>query len=532
MRREKGEANNRSSGLGTAEEESVSNSRSTEIGHGTPWATEVLPRRASRASASQTRRWPSTGEISLANESDSNMGSETIVLKIRWIGVVLGLLWVNLAPSSEHRWTLNGILLLGLGYALWDTWTTMRGWKLIQRYPLIISLLEAIFIGLLCYYDAGLRSPFRYYYLLSLIICALRYRPLVTYVTFGLHSASYGMLYLLRSWGETPAGEFLLGLVLMGWVAWAADALASWLKETGERLRRLNAELEKERSSLEARVQERTRQLQEAQASLLHQEKMAAFGLLAAGIAHEVGNPLACISSLVQLLQRRVQDTQVQEKLALVNEQLQRIQAIVRELVDFSRPASRERVWTRVETIVQQALNIAKYYKRTRGKTITTDLASDLPAIYVVQDQLVQALLNLVLNAIDATSLGGRISIRAHVTGDELRICVCDDGPGIPLEDQARLFQPYFTTKPHGTGLGLFVTQRLVQEHQGHVSFHSQPGQTEFCIHLPLSAITNHDPTNGQAALLTTWERRHGTEIHEFHPRGQQSANCPGAYCG
>lgn len=467
------------------------------------------------------------------------MGPETIVLKIRWIGVVLGLLWVNLAPTLAHRAMLNGILLLGLGYALWDTWATMRGWRLAQRYPLIISLLEAMFIGLLCYYDAGVHSPFRYYYLLSLIICALRYEPLVTYVTFGLHSASFGVLYLARSWGETDARELLLGLVLMGWVSWAADALASWLKETGERLRRLNAELERERQTLEARVGERTRQLQEAQASLLHQEKMAAFGLLAAGIAHEVGNPLASISSMVQLLQRRLADAAIrlrspgpgglsssadgehdgvalpayaaltkdmQDKLALVNEQLQRIQTILRELIDFSRPASRERIWTNVETIVHQALNIAKYYKRTRGKTITTELSVDLPGIYVVQDQLVQAVLNLVLNAIDATPPGGHITIAAAIEDGELRLRVRDDGPGIRPEDQARLFQPYFTTKPHGTGLGLFVTKRLVEEHQGRVSFRSAPGQTEFCIALPLEAITaslssSHPPRGDGASV-------------------------------
>jgi hypothetical protein len=133
---------------------------------------------------------------SLNQQPRGTMGPETIVLKIRWIGVVLGLLWVNLAPTLAYRAMLNGILLLGLAYALWDTWATLRGWMLAQRYPLVISLLEALFIGVLCYYDAGVHSPFRYYYLLSLIICALRYEPVVTYVTFGLHSASFGVLYL------------------------------------------------------------------------------------------------------------------------------------------------------------------------------------------------------------------------------------------------------------------------------------------------------------------------------------------------
>jgi signal transduction histidine kinase len=318
----------------------------------------------------------------------------------------------------------------------------------------------------------------------------------------------------------------------MGWVAWAADSLASWLKETGARLARLNAELEKERATLEARVKERTRQLEEAQASLLHQEKMAAFGLLAAGIAHEVGNPLASISSLVQLLQRRVTDATVQEKLRLVNEQLERIQTILRELIDFSRPASRERVLTSVQAIVHQALNIAKYYKRTRGKTITTEIAPEIPALYAVQDQLVQALLNLVLNAIDATGPGGHIAIRAAVEDGEVRLRVCDDGPGIRPEDQPKLFQPYFTTKPHGTGLGLFVTRRLVQEHQGHVSFRSEPGHTEFCIHLPLSAVAA--PVSGRSPReRNTWrEKADGDEVCPLDQRTTPLDDAPRAYCG
>src|SRR5262249_40888036 len=103
---------------------------------------------------------------------------------------------------------------------------------------------------------------------------------------------------------------------------WASTAMALLLKRIGEHLGRLNTRLEENRAELEARIAERTRELQEAQAHVLHQEKMAALGLLAAGIAHEVGNPLTAISSLVQLLQKRNGDDYVREKLALVNGQL------------------------------------------------------------------------------------------------------------------------------------------------------------------------------------------------------------------
>ena len=121
------------------------------------------------------------------------------------------------------------------------------------------------------------------------------------------------------------------------------------------------------------------RELEESQAQVLHQEKMAAFGLLAAGIAHEVGNPLTSISAVVQLLDRRDHDEYTREKLTLVNGQLARIQTTLRELVTFSRPASDERGRVSVREVVDEALGIAKYYKGGKNRTILADVPSHLP---------------------------------------------------------------------------------------------------------------------------------------------------------
>src|SRR4029077_4911894 len=151
---------------------------------------------------------------------------------------------------------------------------------------------------------------------------------------------------------------------MLGWVAWASNSMALLLKRVGEHLEALNAALRENQAQLEARIAERTRELQEAQAHLLHQEKMAAFGLLAAGIAHEVGNPLTSISTLIQMLQQRDCDGYTREKLSLALGQLQRIQNILRELINFSRPASTERARVELREILDEALNIAKYYKR------------------------------------------------------------------------------------------------------------------------------------------------------------------------
>src|SRR5439155_23944839 len=173
---------------------------------------------------------------------------------------------------------------------------------------------------------------------------------------------------------------FVLTLVILGWVTWASAALSELLKRVGDHLGQLNRELQEHRAQLEERIAERTRELQEAQAHVLHQEKMAAFGLLAAGIAHEVGNPLTSVSSLIQMLQRRDQDGYTREKLALISGQLDRIQTTLRELVNFSRPASTARSRVAIAEVVQEALNIAKYYKRPRGRQIETRVPGNLPA--------------------------------------------------------------------------------------------------------------------------------------------------------
>src|SRR5262249_16450407 len=333
-----------------------------------------------------------------------------------------------------HRAVLNAILALGAGYALLDTAHSLRGRVFLGRSPLLVSGMEALFIALLCYFHGGLESPFRYYYFLSLICCAIRHPSPVTYATCALHGASCCLLYLALPPDQRQPLVLLLTLVVLGWVTWAGSAMALLLKRVGDHLGRLNAALQEHQAELEARIAERTRELQEAQAHVLHQEKMAAFGLLAAGIAHEVGNPLTSISSLVQMLQRRGGDAYTAEKLRLVSGQLQRIQTTLRELINFSRPASGERTRVTLGELLDEAFNLAKYYRGTKGGGRATDVPADLPPLVGVRDQLVQVFLNLVLNAIDATEKGGRIEVTAACEGGEIEVAVRDDGCGIAPE--------------------------------------------------------------------------------------------------
>ena len=356
-------------------------------------------------------------------------------------------------------------------YALFDTLYSRRGKVFLSQWPLFVSLMEATFIGLLCHFDGGALSAFRFYYFLSLLVCAIHYGPQITWATLGLHVLSYGTLSLGHSIeSRNEAVALILTPIFMGWVTWASTSLGGLLKWASSRLGQLNAELQENQHLLEHRILDRTRQLQESQAMLVQQEKQAAFGLLAAGIAHEVGNPLAAISSLVQLLNRRNIEGETREKLQLVDDQLRRIQRTLRELVDFSRPAVHERSRCDIHSTLDAALNIAKYYKGTKkGKQIITRYAQEVPPMMIVRDQLVQVFLNLILNAMDATQEGGTIEIHTSLDSRELTIDIRDDGHGITPNHRDRIFQPYFTTKDTGTGLGLFVCRNIVEQNDGRI---------------------------------------------------------------
>ncbi len=411
-------------------------------------------------------------------------------MKIRWFGLAVGFLLANWGTDSPAHGRLNAILVLGLGFATVSTLVYLRGRIFLKDYPLLISVMEALFIGLLCHYESGPDSPFRFYYLLSLICCAIRYSPRTTFATCGLDCLSYAIVAAVPPTHEREPAKFLLMLVILVWATWAAGAMARLLKQAGEELRQLNEALRENQSQLETRIAERSRELEESQAQVLHQEKMAAFGLLAAGIAHEVGNPLTSISTVVQMLERRDPDGYTRDKLGLVTGQLARIQSILRELVTFSRPASSQRARVSVADVVDEALGIAKYYRGGKNRVITATVAEDLPPLVGVRDQFVQVVFNLVLNAIDATGKGGRIEVAATSGDSGVTLTVTDDGTGIDPIHRERLFRPYFTTKKHGTGLGLFVIRRIVEQHGGRVTVDSEPGRgTTFTISLPTQEL-------------------------------------------
>lgn len=230
-----------------------------------------------------------------------------------------------------------------------------------------------------------------------------------------------------------------------------------------------------------------------------HSERLATVGHMAAGVAHEIGNPLTAISSLTQLVQRKTEDEFVQGQLKKVREQIHRITKIVRDLVDFSRPSSLDREETQINGVVESAVGLMKHDARCREVTFTMQLANELPKIVCVPDHIHQVLVNLLLNAVDA--MAGvdepEITIRTEHLSEPERILikVSDVGIGIDDEHMERIFEPFFTTKEvgTGTGLGLSVSHGIIQKMGGTISAVSELNQgTTFVITLPLQQIGNN----------------------------------------
>jgi len=208
-------------------------------------------------------------------------------------------------------------------------------------------------------------------------------------------------------------------------------------------------------------------------------EKLAVIGQLAAGVAHEIGNPLTSISALVQIIQRKSKDEKLTEQLSTIKENIDRISKIVRELVDFSRPPGEEKELLQVNDVVKIAVGIVKYDKRVKNVEFKTDFCQDLPIILAVPDQLLQVFVNILINALDAISGEGKIEVRTYF--DDIFICIdiLDDGFGMDAEIKSKIFNPFFSTKEvgKGTGLGLSVSYGIIKKMHGKILVKSKKNE-------------------------------------------------------
>lgn len=221
-------------------------------------------------------------------------------------------------------------------------------------------------------------------------------------------------------------------------------------------------------------------ELAELNAQLLHAEKLATVGGLSAGIAHEIGTPLGVVRGRAEYLMRKLGEDHPQTpSLRTIIEQIDRVSRIIRELLDFARPRPMTGRPVRLPVVAERVRELLAIEFERSDLSLTFELPTSLPPLAADEDQLQQVLVNLLINARDASSGGSTVFVSAEAADGAVVLEVRDEGPGIPPEYLHRVFDPFFTTKKRGqgTGLGLSVVSQIVRSHNGEVAIDSEPGR-------------------------------------------------------
>lgn len=224
------------------------------------------------------------------------------------------------------------------------------------------------------------------------------------------------------------------------------------------------------------------------QKEVLRHEKLAALGGLAAGVAHEIRNPLSSIKGIASFFAGQFEKGSDSQKAAAVMiQEVDRLNRAITELLDFARPSDLKRRSTDLRELISRSLQLIQQDAAIQNIAVNLESADDICSVWIDPDRMAQCLLNLYLNAIQAMEDSGILTVRISVDDDQyVHVTVSDTGPGIHSEQLDKIFNPYFTTKKTGTGLGLAIVHKIVDDHQGRIKVESTPGQgTSFTITIP-----------------------------------------------
>ena len=223
------------------------------------------------------------------------------------------------------------------------------------------------------------------------------------------------------------------------------------------------------------------------QERLREMDRLAAMGRAVSSIAHDIKSPLVAIGGLTNQVRRKMAtDDPARPKLDIVVKQTARLEALVKDMLAFARPLSLEKNPEDINNLVAETLAVASETARQRDIQIKERLTTDLPRVAIDRHRLQQALLNLLVNAVDASPEGETVVIHTAIGNNSVIIEIQDNGPGIPAEIEQDIFKPFVSTKKEGTGLGLSIVKKVVEAHDGALSFHNnRPQGMTFKISLP-----------------------------------------------
>jgi signal transduction histidine kinase len=319
-------------------------------------------------------------------------------------------------------------------------------------------------------------------YYIPILLAAFWFGPWIGLATAFLTSLIY-TVHIEKDWTQLPTYAFnqYAEIVLYHVTALIIGFLAS-------RERRLRRHLEKTSRELSEAYQ----RLQETFEQLRRSDRLAALGQLSAGIAHEIRNPLSSIKGSIEILEEEVPaDHPKNEFVGIIKDEVARLNSLINEFLQFARPPEPVVSLTSLNDVIDSTLTLITRSAEDSQVEIRTTLTPELPSVKLDPDQIRQVLLNVMLNSIQALPEGGLLEIYtgAHRDSRKVTVEIKDEGVGIKKEDLDRIFDPFFSTRPEGTGLGLSVSHQLVENNGGTISVRDNPGPgVTFCIEFPASA--------------------------------------------
>jgi len=249
--------------------------------------------------------------------------------------------------------------------------------------------------------------------------------------------------------------------------------------------------------------------LRQAQKEIVHSEKLATIGKMAAHVAHEIRNPLSTIGGFARAILKKPDNVdRVNKNAKIISEESTRLENMLKGVMDFSRPSAPVPKVGDFNVTVEKAFRTQTELLASRNIHSSLDLDRSIPEVNYDENQIMQVLHNLIRNAADSMPHGGALSLKTGREGELISLVISDSGSGIPKEILERLFDPFFTTKPDGTGLGLAVSKKIIDDHGGHVEVQSQVGKgSHFKILLPAHVPAPQSNTSSSAATSGAFER-------------------------
>ena len=406
-------------------------------------------------------------------------------MDLLWLAFLAGL--AALTPGLDF--IPKQLILIAIGaFQIFEhrflEWVPERG----RCYSVILKILLG---SLLVAYTGGIWSSYYLIYFLPVVTAAMYFDLWATLAWTALTSAAYCsfVLWALSEYELTAEGASELALRNLFFFL-AAIVVNRFVTEN-----RRQAKLYRE---LAETLAETNRRLEQAQEEARRSERLAALGQLSAGLAHELRNPLAVIKGSAETLTRKLASTDpiTTELAGYISSEVNRMNALVTRFLDFARPHQLEQQQEQIFPLIERSLKAAHDRWPDAKVEVERRFAENLPPVYMDGELIERVFTNLALNAYEAMgSAGGRLRVAAAPSSDGkkgVEITFEDSGPGIPPELREQIFNPFFTTKETGVGLGLSIVSKIIDDHRGWIRVTSEPGKGAcFQVYLPESGLTD-----------------------------------------